>query len=163
VNASAVRIVFPGAAGTSGAEDQEVSMRMRLLAVVAVLVSAGVHLRLWSTGFKDEHVVGPAFMVNAVAGVVIAVLLLTWRSWVPAFLTLGFGVATLGAFVIASTAGLYGVHERWVGGYVWAAAISEAVAILAGGWMLLTAYRAGEVHLHTPDLRHTRHPHGLPG
>ena len=41
-----------------------------------------------------------AFLVNVVAGVVIAVLLLTWQHWVPAFLTLGFGLSTLGAFVI---------------------------------------------------------------
>jgi hypothetical protein len=136
---------------------------MRLLAAVAVLVSAGVHLRLWSTGFKDLHVVGPAFMVNAVAGIVIAVMLVTWRRWLPGFLTLGFGVATLGAFVIATTAGLYGVHERWVGGYVWAGAISEAVAILTGGWLLLAAYRAGEVSVRPSGLHHARHPHGQPG
>jgi len=104
-------------------------MRIRLIAAIAVLVSAGVHLRLWSTVFRDQHVVGPAFMVNAVAGVVIAILLLTWRHWIPVFLAFGFGVATLGAFIIAATAGLYGVHEHWRGGYVWTAAISEVVAI----------------------------------
>jgi hypothetical protein len=142
---------------------EEVSMRMRLVATVAVLVSAGVHLRLWSTGVKDEHMVGPAFMVNAVAGVVIAVLLLTWRTWVPPFLALGFGVATFGAFLISATAGLYGVHEHWQGGYVWAAAISEVVAILTGGLMLLAAYRAGEVSLRAPGLHSGHDPHGMPG
>jgi hypothetical protein len=136
---------------------------MRLLAVVAVLVSAGVHLRLWWTGFKVLHVVGPAFMVNAVAGAVIAVMLLTWRHWLPALLTLGFGATTLGAFVVATTSnGLYGVHERWQGNYVWAGAISEAVAILAGGWLLLAAFRAGEVALR-PGAHHAGHASGQPG
>ena len=107
-------------------------MRMRLLAAVGALVSAGVHLKLWTDGFRDQHVIGPAFMLNAVAGVVIAILLLTWRRhWLPLFLALGFGASTLGAFIIATTVGLFGVHERWVGGYVFAAAISEAVIILA--------------------------------
>jgi hypothetical protein len=109
-------------------------MGIRILAAVAALVSAGVHLYLWFDGMRDLHVVGPAFMVNAVAGVVIALLLVTWRHWVPLFLVVGFGASTLGAFIIASTVGLFGTHESWTGNYVWAAAISEAVAIVAGIW-----------------------------
>jgi hypothetical protein len=99
---------------------------------VAVLVSAFVHLRLWLDGVRDEHVVGPAFLVNVVAGVVIAVLLLVWRSWEPPFLAAGFGAATIVAFVIAATVGLFGVHEQWTGVYVWTAFIAEAVAIVTG-------------------------------
>ena len=107
-------------------------MNLRLLAAAAVLVSAVVHLNLWFDGFRDQHVVGPAFLLNAVGGLVIAVLLVAWRHWVPAFLAAGFGVSTLGAFIIATTVGLFGVHEHWVGGYVWTAAVSEAVALVAG-------------------------------
>jgi hypothetical protein len=106
------------------------------VAALAVLVSAFVHLKLWFDGFRHENVVGPAFMLNAVGGVVIAILLLTWRHWIPAFLAFGFGISTLSAFIVASTVGLFGVHEHWVGGYVWAAAIAEAVAIVTGGLLL---------------------------
>ena len=87
---------------------------------------------------RDVDVVGPAFLLNAVAGLVIAVLLLTWRHWVPGFLAAGFGASTLGAFVLSTTVGLFGVAEQWVGGYVWAAAISEAVCIV-GGLLVLRA------------------------
>jgi hypothetical protein len=111
-------------------------MWMRRLAAVAVLVSAIVHLRLWFDGFRHDHVVGPAFMLNAVAGVVIAVLLVLWRHWVPPFLALGFGASTLGGFILATTVGLYGVNEHWVGGPAWTAAISEVVAIVAGAVIL---------------------------
>lgn len=112
-------------------------MLVRMIAAAAVLVSAAVHLRLWLDGFRDIHVVGPAFMVNAIAGAVIGVLLVLWRHWAPLFLAFGFGVSTLGAFVLATTVGLFGTHEHWTGNYVWAAAISEAVAIVAGGIGLL--------------------------
>jgi hypothetical protein len=112
-------------------------MRMRVLAAVGVLVSAVVHLRLWFDGFRDIHVVGPAFMLNAVAGLAIAVALVLWRHWVPPLLAVGFGASTLGAFIIAATVGLYGVHEVWSGGWVLTAAVSEVVAILAGGLVLL--------------------------
>ena len=110
-------------------------MLIRLVTAAAVLVSAGVHLKLWFDGVRDQSV-GPAFMLNAVGGLVIAVLLLTWRHWVPALLAVGFGIATLGAFTIAATVGLMGIHEHWTGGYVWTAAIVEVVAILAGALLL---------------------------
>ncbi len=110
---------------------------MRLLAAAGVLVSALVHLKLWFDGFRDIHVIGPAFMVNAVAGLVIAVLLLGWRHWVPALLALGFGVCTLGAYLVSATVGLFGVHEVWTGTWVLAAAISEVVAIVAAAVLLL--------------------------
>jgi O-antigen/teichoic acid export membrane protein len=106
-------------------------MWIRTLAALAVLVSAAVHLVLWFDGVRHQSV-GPAFLLNAAGGVVIAVLLVSWRHWVPPLLAIGFGVSTLGAFVISATVGLLGVHEHWTGGYVWTAAVAEVVAIVAG-------------------------------
>jgi hypothetical protein len=108
----------------------------RAVAAVAVLVSAAVHLYLWFDGMRDADVVGPAFLLNAVGGVVIAVLLLAWRHWVPAFLAIGFGLSTLTAFVIAATVGLFGVQEVWTGWTVWTAAAAEVVAVVAGARVL---------------------------
>ena len=94
--------------------------------------------------------VGPAFMLNAVGGTVIAVLLVTWRHWVPLLLAIGFGASTLGAFLIAVTVGLYGVHEHWTSWEVWTAAAAEIVAILAAGAVLVQEY--------SPDsVRHREH------
>ena len=81
---------------------------MRWLAAAGVVVSGAVHLWLWFDGFRSISVIGPAFMVNAVAGVVIAALLLLWSHWVPLLLATGFGVSTLAAFVISATVGLFG-------------------------------------------------------
>ena len=68
---------------------------------------------------------------------VIAGLLLRWRHWLPAFLTLGFGAATLGAFVISATVGLLGVHTSLEGFYAFAAAVAEVVCIVVGAVPLL--------------------------
>jgi hypothetical protein len=120
-------------------------MPVRLIAAAAVLVSAYVHLKEWVDGFKHVHVIGPLFIVNAVAGVVIAVLLVTWRQWLAPFLAAGFGAATLGGFVIAAQWGLFGDHEKWQGPYVWTAAISEAVAIVAGLYAISAERRTAPV------------------
>lgn len=112
-------------------------MKLRMLAAAGVLVSAAIHLYLWFDVFRHTDVVGPAFMLNAVGGTIIAVLLVTWRHWIPLLLSVGFGASTLGAFVIASTVGLFGVHEHWTGWQVWTAAASEVVAIAVAGTALL--------------------------
>jgi hypothetical protein len=130
----------PSTDGTSvGRDDRRVAdnATLRLLAAAGVLISAAVHLYLWFDVFRHTDVVGPAFMLNAVGGTMIAVLLVTWRHWIPLVLAVGFGASTLGAFVIAATVGLFGVHEHWTGWAVWTAAASEVVAIVAAGTVLL--------------------------
>lgn len=106
---------------------------LRVVLAACVVVSGVVHFQRWRTGMRYVDVVGPAFLVNAVAGVVIGVLLLTWRHWIPLFLAFGFGAATLGAFVVAtSPVGLFGVHSQWNGLAEWTCAITEALAIVLG-------------------------------
>ena len=117
-------------------------MWVRMVTALAALVSAVVHLILWFDGYRDIEVIGPAFLLNGVAGVVIAVLLMAWHHWIPAFLVLGFGAGTLGAFVISATVGLFGVNERWTGGWVLTAALSEVVCIIGGLILLLWAWRS---------------------
>lgn len=118
-------------------------MTVRIVAALAVLVSAYVHLHEWMAGMRHIHVIGNLFVVNIVAGVVIAGLLLVWRHWLAPFLAAGFGASTLGGFALATTsAGLFGDHERWQGNWVWLAAASEAVAVVAGLVALLRETRS---------------------
>jgi hypothetical protein len=107
-------------------------MILRYVAAAAVLTSVAIHGWLWLDGMRDVHVIGPAFLVNVVAGVGIAALLVRWRHWAPAALTACFGLSTLGAFTLASTVGLFGTHEKWQGFYVFGAASAELVAIVLG-------------------------------
>jgi hypothetical protein len=114
-------------------------MKMRMVAAAGVLVSAAVHLYLWFSAFRHTNIVGPAFMLNAIGGATIAVLLVTWQHWVPLLLAFGFGASTLGAFIIAATVGLFGVHEHWTGWTVWTAAVSEIIVMVVAGAALLEA------------------------
>ena len=110
-------------------------MLVRMVAAVAAAISSVVHLWLWFDGVKDQGEVGVMFMINAVAGVVIAVLLIGWEHWLPPFLVAGFGASTLGAFFISSTVGLFGIEAGW-SWYAWVALVAEVVCIAAGLWSL---------------------------
>jgi len=78
------------------------------------------------------HVIGPAFLLNVTGGIVIAALLVRWRHPGAGVLAACFGMATLGAFTLASTIGLFGDHETWAGFSVFTAATVEIVAIVMG-------------------------------
>lgn len=107
---------------------------------------------LWFDGVKDQGTVGALFVVNVVAGVVIAIMLVRWHHWIPLVLLAGFGACTLGAFSIAATAGLFGIHTGW-SWYAWLAAIVEVVAVLCGLAALLQ-----EGYLGTGSGRRARRP-----
>src|SRR3954463_15111785 len=107
-------------------------MRLRFLTALAVLVSAYVHLKLWFDGFRHLDKIGPAFMANVIGGVVIAVLLVVWKHWLPPLLAIGFGLSPPGALILSPAWGLFGLHEKWEGWTVWTAAGAEVVAIITG-------------------------------
>lgn len=111
----------------------------RAIGALAAVVSAAVHLYLWFDGVKDQGTVGALFVVNVVAGVVIAGMLVRWRHWIPLFLLAGFGATTLGCFLIAVNGELFGIHTDW-SWYAWLAAVSEVVAVVVAAW---AAYAEG--------------------
>lgn len=117
-------------------------MTMRWMAAAGVLLSGLVHLWLWFDGFRDIAWIGPLFMLNAVAGVLIAVLVVWWRSWFSAFLAAGFGASTLGAFLLSATVGLFGVQEVLVGTWQVVAGVAEIVAVLAGVAVMVQELRS---------------------
>ncbi len=122
---------------------QATSDLLRALLCACLMLSAVVHLDLWATGMRSVAVVGPAFLLNGVAGIVLGVLVLVRRDRLPLLGAVGFGVATLGAFVLATTPlGLFGVHSRWSGIPEWLAAISELGVIALGIVAIVVGRRA---------------------
>jgi hypothetical protein len=113
----------------------------RGLAAAGVFLSADVHLVLYFSGMSSISVVGPAFMLNAIGGVVIGLLLLLWRHWLPLLAAIGFGIATLAAFYISATVGFFGVHETLGGNQQVLAQVAEWVAIIAAAVAWLSERR----------------------
>jgi hypothetical protein len=87
------------------------------LRVLGALLLAGmgwIHLHLWLDGYRSIDVIGPAFLLNTIAGFGLAALLLVTPrallAWVAALGALT-ALGTLGGLVVATTVGLFGFKE----------------------------------------------------
>lgn len=120
------------------------------LTAAGVLLSAQIHLDLWDNGFKDIRTIGPLFLLNAIGGIVLGVVVIAWRHWLPLLGAAGFGALTLAGFYLSVTRGLFGLHEVSGGTpqtlaeiYEWVALVAGLLAIVVGG--LVPRRRSGRV------------------
>jgi hypothetical protein len=101
------------------------------------LVWSGViHLMLWSDGYKDISVIGPLFLVQGIACIVLAVAIVALR-WL-ALLAAGAvaGVATAVGLLLTVNVGLFGFTESLSVPY---AELSLAVEFTAAFVLLVAA------------------------
>ena len=101
------------------------------------LVWSGViHLMLWSDGYNDISVIGPLFLVQGIASIVLAVAIVAFR-WL-ALLAAGAvaGVATAVGLLLSVNVGLFGYTESLAVPY---AALSLAVEFTAAFVLLIAA------------------------
>ncbi len=114
---------------------------LRWLAAAAILVSGYEHYDLWRGGYKLIPVIGPLFVVNIVAAVVIAGLLL-WRGHVLIlFLAAGFAATTLAAFILSVTVGLFNFTEALTGRAQEVSGIAEIATLLLVGAAFVLSLR----------------------
>lgn len=114
---------------------------LRVLVVLGLLGSAWVHLVVWRDWARYVDVVGPLFTANIVAGPVIALTLIAWRThWLPELASVGFGATTLGAYLLSLTVGFYGVEEQFrTEEEVWGV-VTEGACVVFGTMLLLIRF-----------------------
>ena len=104
---------------------------MRILSAIFLLAAGGIHMYLALNGVGG--ILGVAFILNFVAGVVLAIAMLTLRGvllmWATV-LSLLFLIATLGALVLALTVGLFGITQTWDFTLVPQTVIVESIGIV---------------------------------
>lgn len=104
---------------------------MRILSALALVAAGGIHLYLALNGVGG--ILGVLFILNFVAGLVLAIGMLALRgrllqlTTVPSLL---FLIATLLALVLALTVGLFGITQEWDFMLVPETVIVESVGIL---------------------------------
>ena len=111
---------------------------MRILSAIILFAVAGIHLFLRFDGVGG--VLGVAFILNGIAGIVLAIGMLTLHGrllLLTAVLSLLFVIATLLALVLALTVGLFGIRETWN-----FTLVPETVVIEASGIVVLAVTSA---------------------
>jgi hypothetical protein len=87
---------------------------MRILSAIVLLVVGGIHLFLVFDGVGG--LLGVLFVLNAIAGLVLAIGMLVLHGRllsITTILSLLFVIATLVALILALTVGLFGITETW--------------------------------------------------
>jgi hypothetical protein len=103
----------------------------RILSAIVLFAIGGIHLFLVFDGVGG--VLGVLFILNAVAGIVLAIGMLALRGRllkVDAVLSLLFAIASLLALVLALTVGLFGITETWTFTLVPETVVVDAIAIV---------------------------------
>jgi len=90
-------------------------------------------------------IVGPLFLLDAIGGLLIAFAVLAWRHWLPTLAAVGFGVLTLGSYMLAATVGFLGQHDQFNSQPEYWGVITEAVCIVFGIALLFVRDRRGAV------------------
>lgn len=104
---------------------------LRILSAVLLLATGGIHLFLVFNGVGG--ILGVAFVLNAVTGLVLAVAMVALHGrllQIATVLSLLFLVATLGALLLALTVGLFGIRETWDFTLVPETVIIESIGIV---------------------------------
>jgi hypothetical protein len=106
---------------------------VRLLGATLLGVMGWIHLDLWLAGYRDIDWIGPAFLLNAIAGFGLAALLLVtpWPllRWVAALGALT-ALGTLGGLLLATTVGLLGFKESTAADLWWESFWVEVAAVV---------------------------------
>lgn len=106
---------------------------LRVLGAVLLAGMGWIHLHLWLEGYRTISVIGPAFLLNAIAGFGLAALLLVTPrallAWVAALGALT-ALGTLGGLLLATTVGLFGFKESTDADLWWTSLWVEIAAAL---------------------------------
>ena len=130
----------------------ELGRNTRLFVPALLLRLAGAGLLAWigwvhwvlyhNEGYHFIPTDGPFFLVDAIAGVVLAVVLLAWPRPVAGLVSAGFAAGTILALLVSLTVGLFGFNEQLSANYVVLALVVESVALIVLlAWTVLAARR----------------------
>jgi hypothetical protein len=124
-----------------------------LSAAALLMVASGlIHLYLWHLAYRHVATLGPLFLVQALAAIVLAVALPLGRRGFLLVAAVSLMAGTIVGFILVTTVGLFGFTLTVITGWAVAALLVEAPAIVA----LLTAaallWRAGSSSLTSTSI-----------
>jgi predicted lipoprotein with Yx(FWY)xxD motif len=105
------------------------------IAGAALLIASGaIHLDLYVTGYDSIPTIGPLFLLQIIAAFLLAVVIPLTGHRLAYLAGAGFGLATLGGYLLSLKVGLFGFTEVRTTAGIIAAIIDVAIfAVLAAG------------------------------
>jgi hypothetical protein len=104
-----------------------------VIGAAMIAASALIHLHLWIAGYKHIHLIGPAFLFQAISGLALAVLLVAFRRLALVVAGLLFCAGSVLALLLSATVGFLGLHDGL--GVPWA---GWSLATELAGFLVLT-------------------------
>jgi hypothetical protein len=93
-----------------------------------------IHFHLWlRVGYRQIATIGPLFLVQSIAGLVIGLFVMVIRRVWAAVLGAGFAVATLAGFLISVEHGLFNFTDSWSAPDAHLAFVIEIVTVVVLG------------------------------
>src|SRR6266702_4213914 len=126
--------------GTIGPPVARWTATVLALAGAAMLIwSAWIHIYLWSNGYKGIHTIGPLFLAQGIACILLAVPLVIWRALALQAVGAITLVATAAGLLLSVNYGLFGLQESLSVPYTVLSLYVEfgGAAILAAGSVIL--------------------------
>lgn len=97
-----------------------------------------IHWFLWHEGYKYIPTNGPFFLIDAIAAVLLAAVLLAWPRPVAGIATAAFVAGTIAALLISLWVGLFGFHESISASFVVQSLWIESITVvLLVAWSLI--------------------------
>jgi predicted lipoprotein with Yx(FWY)xxD motif len=84
---------------------------LRIAGAMLLLVSAGIHLDLYLTGYRTIPTIGWLFLVQFIGGFTLAIAVLVTHSRLAVAASAAFALSTLSAYLLAVWVGLFGFKE----------------------------------------------------
>ncbi len=136
----------PAVLGAGGAAAGIVANALLVVGALLLVASALIHLHLWDDGYRHIPTIGPLFLAQVVAGLILAVVLAATRRVWAAVLAFGFVASTIAGFLLSVNVGLFGFQDSWSSAYAGMAftvEVADLVVLVAGGLLCVLRWAPG--------------------
>ncbi|HEU5418775.1 MAG TPA: hypothetical protein VFV41_13890 [Streptosporangiaceae bacterium] len=115
----------------SGTADRAVNWLLYVVDAGLMVTSGAIHVHLWDIAYRHVATLGPLFLVQAIAALILAVAVLVTRNVLVVAAALALMAGTIVGFICVRTVGLFGFTLTFTSGLAYTVLIVEIVAVAA--------------------------------
>ncbi|HEX4434342.1 MAG TPA: hypothetical protein VH012_05905 [Acidimicrobiales bacterium] len=120
----------------------DVAALVAVVAAAVLMICSGlIHIHLWDIAYRHVATLGPLFLVQAIAALVLAVVLVAARVVVAALACIVLMLGTVVGFILADTVGIFGFTLPAVTGWAYEALVSELLSAVLLAVLVLRSWR----------------------